>query len=214
MNGDADRLAARQAGFSVIEALVALALLSIVLALTSAALNASRQALRRVLAQDAQLSFAASMRFVEQRLADAQPLYEKRIGNQASIHFVGEPDRVEFLTALEGGEVAGGIYHMELGVSRAAPARLTLRLTPYAPNRRPEAIPAEEERVIDPTVSRVGIGYFGPDARSGIAAWHESWIGRNELPFAIRIEAWRSGKSAGAIYVPIRPGRALLRAGF
>lgn len=213
MNGNADRQASRQAGFSVVEAVVALTLLSIVLALMSTALNASRHALRRVLAQDAQLSFATSMRFVEQRLADAQPLYEKRIGNQASIHFVGEPDRVEFLTAVEGGEVAGGIYHVELGTSRAGPARLTLRLTPYAPNRSPVA-PPSEERVIDPTVSRVGIGYFGPDARSGIAVWHESWIGRKELPFIIRISAWRNGKSAGAIHVPLLSGRALMQVKF
>jgi Tfp pilus assembly protein PilE len=208
MSDDARTMASRQAGFSVVEAVVALALLAIVLALTSTALNASRHALRRVLANDGHASFVTSLRFIEQRLADVQPLYESRIGNRASIHFAGEPDRAVFLAAVEGADFSGGLYHVELGTRVAAAAGLALRMTPYVPYRHP-VLPPVEQRVIDAAVSDIKIRYFGPDESGGVPTWHESWRGRAEVPFAIEMEAWRKEKFAGRIYVPLRPGRSM-----
>lgn len=208
MNADARGMGSRQAGFSVVEVLVALALLAVVLALTSAALNASRYALRRVLAQNHTANFVTSMRFVEQRLTDAQPLYETRAGNKATIYFSGDPDRVVFLAAVEGAEFAAGLYRVEFGQIGKGPHGLALRITSYAPNLRSERKPIEE-RTIDPAISSLKIQYFGPSEHDGLAAWHESWRDRNLLPYAIHVEAKRRGKSTGAIYVPLRPGRSM-----
>lgn len=210
MTDNAQAMTSRQAGFSVIEAIAALALLSIVLALTSTALNASRHALRRVIAQDGDIRFATSMRFVEQRLADAQPLYEQRIGNQANIHFVGEPEHVAFLAAFEDGEMPGGLYRVELG-RLVTTKGLALRMTPHAPNRRKGTAPSQQ-RTIDAGVSNFEIQYFGPGPDNENRSWQDTWKGRASFPLAIHVKAWRNGKSAGAIYVPLRPGRSLINA--
>ena len=208
MNVDARVMRSRQAGFSVVEVVVALALLAVVLALTSAALNASIYALRRVLAQNHTANFVTSMRFVEQRLTDAQPLYETRTGNKATIYFSGDSDRVVFLAAVESTEFAAGLYRIEFGQVGAGPNELTLRITPYASNLRSERKPVEE-RTIDPAISSLKIQYFGPSERDGLPTWHESWRDRNLLPYAIQVEGKRRGKSTGAIYVPLRPGRSM-----
>jgi hypothetical protein len=135
-------------------------------------------------------------------------LYETRAGNKATIYFSGDPDRVVFLAAVEGAEFAAGLYRVEFGQIGKGPHGLALRITPYAPNLRSERKPIEE-RTIDPAISSLKIQYFGPSEHDGLAAWHESWRDRNLLPYAIHVEAKRRGKSTGAIYVPLRPGRSM-----
>ncbi|MGE0022403.1 MAG: hypothetical protein AB7S70_02090 [Hyphomicrobium sp.] len=209
MSPDRNATPSPDAGFGMVEAVVALALMAIIVALTTNALNASRRTLKMIQSQGDHTSVAASLRYVEQRLADAQPLYEKRLGNEASIHFRGEPDRVTFLSAVEGSaEASGGLYVVEFGRLGSHRAGLELRMTPYLPNRR-DVARAASERDLGTALSHFEIGYFGLAPNGGPAMWQDSWLNRAALPFAVRVKAKRSGKAMEQIYIPLRLGRAL-----
>jgi len=209
MNPEKKETSSREAGFSLMETVIALALMAIIVALTTNALNASRRTLRMIQSQGDHTSVAASLRFLEQRLADAQPLYEKRSGNEASIHFAGEPDRLTFLSAAEGSaEASGGLYVVEFGRLDPRRAGLKLRMTPYLPNRRHDA-PVASERDLGAALARFEISYFGLAPDGGPAVWQDSWRSRASLPFAVRVKAGRAGKAVEQIHIPLRPGRAL-----
>lgn len=196
-------------GFSIIESVVALALLAIVLSLTTTALNASRHALTSIGSQSRHAGLVTPMRFVEQRLADAQPLYESRLGNQARIFFAGEPHRIRFLAAIQGAAFASGMYVVEFGRLGTATQAVTLRMTPYSLGPGIE-VSTSYERVIDAALSHFEVRYFGADPEGGFDRWQDTWRNRNALPVAVRLEGWRGGKSTGVRHIPLRTGRTLL----
>jgi general secretion pathway protein J len=205
-------MASRQAGFSVLEVLVALGLLAMVLAMIPTALNASRHALRSAQVLEGQVRLLTSVRFIEQRLADAQPLYRSRVGNRAEINFVGEPDHMAFLAAIGGSEPNGGIYRLELrAAGSGTTGGLLLHLAPYSANQR-EISPPLEARMIANRVSNLQFRYFGPNSVGGPPVWQDHWRYRNEVPLAVHIEGSVRGKSENLIRVLLRPGRVLTNA--
>src|SRR5688572_6130302 len=99
-----------QSGFSLIEALVALTILAFVLAMVPTAVKHARRALQGMGLEHATSVERHSLRYFEQRLAEALPLYADRKGNAARVAFRGDQHSVEFLSALDNAPLGGGLY--------------------------------------------------------------------------------------------------------
>ncbi len=193
-----------EAGFSLIETLVALAILAFVMAMVPTALKHAKLALKSLGVEHASSAGSGSLRYLEQRLADALPLYGDRKGHSARIAFRGERHGIEFLTPIENAPLGGGLYRV--GVS-AEPSRLSMRLVPYSPSRdSPTQGTTQRDLIGD--LKQGEFRYFGP-GEPGAAAWHESWIDRDSLPLLIEITLKeRTARSATVIRIAPTNGRS------
>lgn len=201
----ANQICSGQSGFSLIEALVALAILAFVLAMVPTAFKQARLALRSLGLEQVNRADNGSLRYLEQRLADALPLFADRKGRSARIAFRGEPHGIEFVTPIETAPLGGGLYRIGVSAERS---RLAMHLLPYRPlHDSPTRGAMQRDLIRD--LSQAEFRYFGPGEPGAAAAWHESWVDRGSLPLLVEITLKeRSARSATVIRVAPKNGRS------
>ncbi|HEX2841008.1 prepilin-type N-terminal cleavage/methylation domain-containing protein [Hyphomicrobium sp.] len=193
-----------EAGFSLIETLVALAILAFLLAMVPTAFKHAKRALKGLM-DHASSAESGSLRYLEQRLADALPLYSDRKGHSSRIAFRGERHGIEFLTPIENTPLGGGLYRISVS---AEPSRLSMRLMPYRPlGDSPTQDAVQRDLIRD--LSQGEFRYFGSDEPGTAEAWHETWVDRGNLPLLIEITLKeRTARSATVIRIAPKNGRS------
>lgn len=188
-------------GFSLIEMLVALSLLALITAFMPAAIKASSRAISSAaLLRQNLTGMVTDLRFVEQRLAEAMPIYQSRSGNRALIAFTGTRDSVSFVAPVASGPHGGGLYRITLSVEprgiRAEPA-LVLRTLPF-----PTGIeaPILEERTLRSALSGAAFRYLSTAAGAGDAIWQPTWTGQDRLPALVELSLTEPGASVPRLY--------------
>jgi prepilin-type N-terminal cleavage/methylation domain-containing protein len=158
----------REAGFTLVEVMIALALQAVGLAargLGGLSARAERLDERRSLEMLMRRALAAA---VAEPLAAGEPA------------FVGRPTRLTFLSLVEDG--GAGIYRITLDApSRGGFVTLARRLVGGS------ADVAGDESVLLRDVSGFAIAYFGADPPGSEARWHRQWEGKTYLPDLVRI---------------------------
>jgi hypothetical protein len=175
-------------GFVLIEALLALVLLSFVLALFGTALHFGQRVLEAGRARDEVARFATGIDAMSRLLGRAMPVLERTTsGSQPVVLFEGQPNRVAFVTLSQGEVQAGGLLATVIafeGSSRpnqlgsVALGTLPLRLG----ERLSLANVAEGTDILVPNVRSVELSYFGSKADGQPAVWHGTWAGASVLP--------------------------------
>jgi len=166
--------APRNAGFTLVEVLVALAVTGIVSLLMLHGVGLAAQGLDRLSRHVEQLDQRRSVEFLMRRaLATAVP-YSAATGGPA---FAGEPARISFLTLVSDG--GPGLYRVVLGLETGAVA-ITRRLASHPGARASQS-------VLMPRVRRFEIDYFGAAAPAEASAWHRRWTATARLPELVRI---------------------------
>ena len=95
------------AGFTVLELLVALALLALMLAAMPSALRLGARALSAAVDLERNAERRAAMDFIEQRLVQASPIYEHRADGRSRIAFRGAATAVTFVAPAASGSMGG-----------------------------------------------------------------------------------------------------------
>lgn len=170
--------AVRPSGFTLVEVLVALALVGIVTLLMLEGMRFAALGLDRVAATTARLEARQSLEALlahELGAAILPPLAPGAAG------FVGAADRLRFLTLAEDGEA--GLYRVDLATVPAGTAR-ALVLT----RRRLDGIASlnTARDVLVPRLARFRIAYFGRTTPTDKPRWHRRWQG--VLPRLVRLE--------------------------
>ena len=196
----------RDAGFTLIELLVSLMLLAMIMALIPSTLLLGKRAWETAAKLDSGLESTTAVNFVEQRLAEAMPLFDRDADGALTIAFTGSTQALSFVAPLASGPLGGGLYRMYLGVQRGEDgggAALALRLFPYQPQFSETAM-IEERRLID-NLETVRFRYFGATPDSPAPHWSDTWARNDRLPDLVEMTlAARDGIAGSSNERPLR----------
>jgi general secretion pathway protein J len=175
-----------QAGFTLVEMLVALVLLGMLGATILLSYRTIVPSWRRVQARidsDSEFDVAAS-RFKD-LVSQSYPAVIGGPGTPRRIDFAGAPQRIEFLAPLVRRFGASVMARYALYQSSDATLRLTSQLDFASPDRDPGETKPEAVLLSGPTA--VTFDYFGAEKPSSTPSWQPTWIDRRTLPLLVRM---------------------------
>jgi general secretion pathway protein J len=180
-------------GFTLIEVLLATALLAAALALGFAVLSAATATVNRgeLLAQRNSLMRSASA-FLRTRISSARAIaYDLDTQNGGTpILFVGEPDRMRFVADLPDYLGRGGPYLHDIRVVGDQPDRLDLTASfsqVQNSGQISENSPRKPERLVG-DLKDVRFRYRAPDDTGALGDWQERWTQSDRLPLEVSIQ--------------------------
>lgn len=179
-----------EAGFSLLELLVSLALLALILVAMPSLLRLGERA--REASEDLDRSGApgAALAFMEQRLAQAMPGYERNADGRLTVTFRGRPDNVSFVAPSALGPAGGGLYRFELRANAEVDGAraLALRWSLYRPSTaEADASPPTQERILVANIAGLGLRYFGRPKPDAEPAWFDEWTRTDLLPDLVEL---------------------------
>lgn len=181
-----------QAGFTLLELLVALTLLGLVLA---AIFGELRFAARAWDAADARLDRNSELlsvhSFVRQRLQQVHVMPQKREqeGDDSAVVFAGNSRSMEFLSTMPANVSVGGFYEISLSSEIGRDGRnLFISWRPFDEDGT-TIVPdgPNNSRVLLRGVREVRFSYFGRTSESVAAQWWDIWPSRDSAPSLIRM---------------------------
>ncbi len=193
------RRAGSDAGFSVLELIVALAIVSLAMLSVPQLIELSKRGQQTERQLEAAQSDAAGLRFIRHRLEAARPVW---FGARSATRpvFEGSPARLTFVAPLPDASPSAGLSRMTLGLepngdSPAQAGALSVRLAAFNPAETAEEIDGPPTRLIG-GVQSVRFRYFGTLADTSTEkSWQDAWIRRESLPDLIEITIMRASKS-------------------
>lgn len=187
------RRAATPLGFTLLELLIALALLSLIVAVLYGSLNLAGRSWD---GGEAKAEATAGMRlaqeFLRAQFAGQHPQRQRRQA-EFPLLFAGERDEVRYVAPLPERVEGGGLWVYRLALAREGD-RSRLVVDRWLPdlNAVGEVTRAETETtVIADDIEELRLAYLGRDAGSTDATeptWRDRWDDRQRLPFLVRID--------------------------
>ncbi len=168
----------REEGFTLAEMLVAMALLALIAAYSTSALQVFSSVHRVERGLDAKAAELAAMRSIQIGLTGLRSVFNVSEGGKLTLAFNGAKDNISFIAPLDDRLERGGLYNMHYGVD-ISNRRLVLR---YQLHRVGYATPLEEVVMLD-NVSRLAFRYSGDGT-----AWQDQWISDEKLPALIEVQ--------------------------
>jgi general secretion pathway protein J len=181
-------------GFTLLELLIGLALLSLMLALLFGGFrvaSASWNAVETRIERSTHESIAKG--FVRRLLTQLQPLRWKKTPNQP-VAFHGEPNRIVAIAPLTGQTGSSGIRLVSLSVEPDDKAhhqgvQLILRETQlrHESENFGEGIEDAQKHPLLNDLAEISFAFFGAEKKGGLPGWHDVWPNKEELPRLIRV---------------------------
>jgi|GEM_PF-2415961 len=196
-----------EAGFTLVEMLVALAVLGLILGLLAGAAELLRGTGERLAERATALGDLGLVADLLQDSLGAAVALDVGIPGRPVSAFDGQPDMVRFSTIAP--DWAPGEPLVAMAIGRAEPTGLVLwraELPADAPDLGVlERARGVERRLLAADVRDLALRYFGRKAGETTAAWHGAWQGERRLPEAVRLDLDHRRLDLGPIIVPIRP---------
>ena len=198
------RAADPQAGFTIIELLVSLTTLTLILAFIPGTLRIGQRVWEVDQSFERREALSTFRRYVEQRLAEAMPIFLRDRASGVRIEFSGEPGRLAFVAPAAAGPARGGVYRFELtradGAAGGQP--LVLRQSLYrigdaatARNEGASLPPASSEQRSRVAVAGLAFRYFGAPEPQKPPQWQSLWTRRDSLPELVEISLTTGGRT-------------------
>lgn len=203
------RFALRDAGFSLIELIVSLALLAMILALLPGAFRTGKRGWETAAVLEQRAMTDTSVDFLRHRLAQATPLFDRDKSGRARLAFSGGPSEVNFVAIAPSGPNGGGLYRFGVTVqpgATPASSALVLRMTPFRQQGLESAAPASEH-VLKPGIGSLQLRYFGSPTEGGEAVWSDVWQRDDRLPELVELFAvsnTNGARSLGPLRVELK----------
>ena len=192
------RIAVRDAGFSLIELIVSLALLAMILALLPGAFRTGKRGWETAAVLEQQAIADASVDFLRLRLAEAMPLFDRDASGRTRLAFSGGPSEINFVAIAPSGPNGGGLYRFGVTTQPGATpgsSALVLRMTPFRQPGLERASPASEH-VLMSGIGSLQLRYFGIPTDGGEAVWTDIWQREDRLPDLVELLAVSNTNSA------------------
>lgn len=195
-----------EAGFTLVELIVALAVLGLVLGLLGSAAKLLRGTGDRVAERAAALGDLGLVADVLQDRLGAAVALDMGPPGQWVIAFDGQPEAVRFTTLSSDLAPGEPLVAMAIGTAEAGGLELwRAEIAADAPGFRvfesPERV---ERRLLASEVVALRLGYFGRKDGDAAATWHSTWQAERRLPQAVRLDLDHRRLDLAPIIVPVR----------
>jgi general secretion pathway protein J len=186
-------------GFVLLEALVALILISMTLALFATSLTLGRRVVETGRVHDRAADVTTGIDAMAGWIASALPLKETRQNGEAITLFEGRTNGMSFLTLSNGDAQPGGMLAVTIGFagvgSPQGAGAVVFDAVPLAVGQA-AALPTGGARgqVLFANVVSLQFSYFGSLMEGAPARWHDEWKDATHLP---RLVALRAGLNKG-----------------
>lgn len=178
---------ARVRGFTLIEVLVALALMSLIGTILIESLRMGGHTWQHVTREAADIDeITRAQEFLRQRLGTIYPPEPGTGLASASDSFVGETNQLEFSSTAPGSATAG-LVRYQLGLSASDPRNVEIR---YRPQHTAVAAAQQADWSGEPLLARASALsiQFWEDSAGASGSWVDHWQDHARLPRLIRID--------------------------
>ena len=208
----------RSRGFTLIEVLLATALLAAVLALGFATLSAATATVRRgeLMAHDNERMRAVAS-FLRTRIGSARAIgFALDEHSGGTIRFIGAPDRIRFVADLPDYLGRGGPYLHDLSVAEASSgkARLQIAFAQVQNSTQVAETAPRPPEVLADGLSGVQFRYRALDATGQLGEWQDKWTDPGRLPLQVSVRIAPVGAKAWpdlVISLPVSAGGTTLQ---
>lgn len=184
-----------QAGFTLVELLVAMTLLGLIVVVLTGALQGGLAGSERVDAQAERLNeLRLAQAFIRRHVEAARPVQWTR-DRRAVVAFEGRADTLDFVAVMPAWPARGGIYLVRLAFEDGDLV-MTRRITSGEPAEFRYA-DGVERRVLARDVVGGGFTYFGAPADGRRAAWRDDWTGQHTMPDLVALALDYADPAAG-----------------
>lgn len=196
-----------EAGFSLIEMLVAITILALVLAMLPGTFSLAHRTWDATAVLDQRARQDGGRSFLQARLAEAMPVFEPVGAGAVQLVFTGSAETLTFVAPSANGPQGAGLYRflLESQPQGSAGHALTVTVAPFVlkRGRDTDAMPAEQHVLYQGNTS-ASFRYFGrKDLRTATPSWQTAWTRRDALPDAVEL-AITSGKTTRTILIELR----------
>lgn len=184
----------RQAGFSLLELVIALALLAVIAALLLAGIADARRALSAVDRRGAQAAVAPVQavlrRLIKEARKEARPAPDGQRPPDPDRAFAGRPDRLSFVSSFVPQGQYGGLQRYRIGLDATGPGprRLVMAQERVPPAPNPPTPRDGGGTVLLDGVKALHVRYFGPLDPDTPPAWHDTWNHPVNLPLLVSVD--------------------------
>ena len=182
-----------EAGFTLIEMLVAIALLAMLAALLAAGLRTARLAVAFVAQSNAAMPVQAAQAYLRSALEQARTVPRAGSANQ-ELTFLGSANAMIFTTSHAPRGQYDGLYRVEISLERSADRRAGLDLVVIQSLARPpmsdaQAPPAvrRRARLLD-NIQSADFSYFGGVDEANRPQWRNGFADLDKLPRLVAID--------------------------
>ncbi len=178
----------RQQGFTLIEVLIAMTLLSMMMVLLFGSLKICADSWERGENKINDVNeLAVVYNFFHQHLSLAQPLWNDFSNEKQSFSFQGNDHSLQFVSAMPVSAGRSGLQLFTVDLQSENNERfIKVTLTPFFSLTEGAAWHKEEEILIN-HVSDFTLTYFGSDDGTNLGSWQDKWLAKNVLPSLVKI---------------------------
>ncbi len=179
-----------EAGFTLLELLIALALLTVIASLLVNAVGSARQAINVVDRRGTQASIPAVESVLRRLLVEARANPDAAEQADPDRAFVGEPNKLRFVSSFVPQGQYGGLwrYEIALDASEAAGESSALLLTQELVRPASSAAGPPLRTVVLKEVRALSVRYFGAEDKDSAPQWQDAWRHRYRLPRLVSVD--------------------------
>ncbi len=179
-----------QNGFTLIEMLIAMTLLSMMVVLLFSSLKVAAESWNAGESKIIEVNRKAVVyQFFKRQFAGIRPVtapasQQVNDGSMPAPAFLGQRQAISFVGSLPASALRKGLHVFDIAASPTDPSALIVTLAPYI---QTDATPPPEKVVLLEHVKAFEFSYFGGKGDGGAAVWESEWIGLGVLPQLIKV---------------------------
>lgn len=175
-------------GFTLLEVMIAMTLLSIMVVLLFSSLRVGAESWDKGERKIADVNEKAVVyQFFKRHLTATRPLWDDFSDDDRVFSFQGEGDKIQFVSVFPASASRKGIQLFEVAYDRADKGSIVISLKPFYPTASEEEWEQENEILLT-NVKKFEIEYFDIDLEAKDGEWIDDWQGKERLPALVKIK--------------------------
>ena len=204
MNGS---IIKHHAGFTLLELLIAMALLGILLVMLYSGFNVGIKSWDKGEAHADKLNeIRIAQEFLRRQLRQSVTVFRNDAVTGRALYFTGESDRIGWVAPMLRYLGLGGLYYLELDhVAGGDAGQLRIRWYPYNPGNEDTVLDSDdsEQTILLAGVTEFEVEYFGADERGADPVWTSQWENLQQRPELIKVSVSLADNSWPELIIPV-----------